>query len=135
VAVTMTAFDARRVVFPSELPQDPKHLAELAERTREQEVEGLRRELAQVLAQREAVASQRPTAAMVVVNTRTGKPVPDLEVRRISAGLDAERIEEELEGLDAAIAAITAQLEHRNAQELSAVPKVKGNVKPPKLKK
>jgi hypothetical protein len=64
------------VIYPNELKPDAEHLAQLAEQHRLQEVEGLRRELEQIAARREQLATTKPVAEMVVVDIRTGSPSP-----------------------------------------------------------
>lgn len=124
------------VIYPSELEPDSKHMAQLTEQHRLQEVEGLRRELEQIAAQREQLAATKPVAEMIVVDTRTGKPVPNLRVERVSAGLAAEQLAEQLTELDSQIEAVLQQLEYRNvAREVNAMPKVPGNVPVPKIGK
>jgi hypothetical protein len=123
------------VIYPSELEPDSKHMAQLTEQHRLQEVEGLRRELEQIAAQREQLAATKPVAEMIVVDTRTGKPVPNLRVERVSAGLAAEQLAEQLTELDSQIEAVLQQFEYRNvAREVNAMPKVPGNIKAPKIK-
>lgn len=109
----MTSFNPASVWFPDRLPPDPAAEAELAARTREQEVQGLLRERQQVLARREAVADQKPEPEMIVVNA-LGEDT-GLRVQRVSSGLARERIEDELRELDAGLAAIDRELAHRNA--------------------
>src|SRR5215204_1437823 len=87
-------YDPHANIFPDRLEVDVKAEAELAERHRVAEVEGLRRELEQLAAQREQLTTEKPVAEMVISDTRTGKRVPHLRVERISVGLAAERIEE-----------------------------------------
>lgn len=106
-------FDPARVIFPDRLPPDPAAEAELAERTRRQEVEGLQHERAQVLARREAVADEKPEPKMIVVDGK-GRDT-GMRVKRVTAGLAREQHEDELHKLDAALAAIDKELAHRNA--------------------
>jgi hypothetical protein len=76
-------------VYPSEVPADPKHLAELAEQTRQQEVAGLLRERDQVLARREAVASRAPEKELIVVDAAGNDT--GLRVKNITAAGAVER--------------------------------------------
>ena len=117
-------YDPHAIIFPDRLEVDVKAEAELPERHRVAEVEGLRRELEQLAAQREQLTTEKPVAEMVISDTRTGKRVPHLRVERISVGLAAERIEEGIAEIDLQIEAVLKQLEYRG--EVSEVPKLPG---------
>ena len=129
-------FNPASVIYPNRLPPDPAAEAELAERTRQQEIEGLRRELAQVLVRREAVAAETPESGVMIVVDQSGADT-GLRVTKVTAGLAREQIEEALRELDEQVEAIQRQLAFRNAAvaEVSGMPKVNGNVPVPKIGK